>query len=294
MFLIILFALAFSYPTKASAQIPIFYQLIQAYRPSTHRLPSRLLYPSSSPAPSPVSKPEVLGVESPSVSLPAIGGEGKIITVIVLGDSMIDTLQPGLPQLESALKKLYPHKRFNIVNYGVGASNIEYALFRLTNDYQYLDQKYPSLISLNPDIVVIESFAYNNFGNSPEGIDRQWLGLGAVTTVIKEKLPQSKIVLAATIAPNSIIFGNGIPGVQFSALEKIEKTKTVKLYLQNLVNFATSQSFPLANAYHPSLENGEGKKEYINPNDGLHPSGPGGEFFCQAVAQTIFDHRLVD
>jgi len=99
--------------------------------------------------------------------------------------------------------------------------------------------------------------------------------------------------LAATIAPNSIIFANDVPGLHFTALEKVEKTSTIKLYLQNLINFAGSQNFPLADAYHPSLDGQEGNRLYINANDNIHPSGPGGELFCGIVAKAISDHNMV-
>jgi len=211
----------------------------------------------------------------------------------VLGDSMIDTLKEGIPKLISALKKYYPNKKFNIINYGVGASNIEYGLFRLKNDYEYLGNNHPSLLSQKPDIIVLESFAYNNFGNSQSGIDRQWLNLGAITTTIKENLPNTAILLAVTIAPNSVIFGNGVPDLRFTAMEKVEKTKTIKLYLQNMINFAGSQNFPLANAYSPSLKGDEGNPIYINRTDNIHPSELGAEFFCNTVAQAISDHNMV-
>jgi len=303
---IILTALIFFGSTHLSlAQIPLVYQLIQAYQPSslinqTPKLDSSLslVTPTPSipiiPVPTPNKQGSVLGTSTDSLPIPQnIGGDEKIITIAVLGDSMIDTLQQGLPQLAAALKKYYPNKKFNIINYGVGASNIEYGLFRLKNDYEYLGTKHPSLLSQKPDIIVLESFAYNNFGNSQSGIDRQWLGLGAITTTIRENLPNTAILLAATIAPNSIIFANDVPGLHFTALEKVEKASTIKLYLQNLINFAGSQNFPLADAYHPSLEGQEGNRLYINANDNIHPSGPGGELFCNIVAKAISDHNMV-
>lgn len=288
-FFLLLFFLLVS---PSYSQIPLIHQLISAYHPSSisFRSPVSVL---NSPAPA------VLGtkITAPSPLITPIpinvGGEGQIIKIAVLGDSMIDTLQPGLPQLQSALQKYYPNVKFLITNNGTGGQNIENGLYRLLNSYEYLGQKYPSVISQKPDIIIVESFAYNNFGNSSSGIDRQWLALGAITTNIKEKLPSTKIVLAATIAPNSVIFGNGVPGTNFSSLEKIEKSSTIKLYLQNLVNFATSEHYPLANAYHPSLISGEGNKNLINAQDNLHPSGPGGQFFCDTVAKTIFDNQLI-
>lgn len=277
-------------PIACRAQTPLLFQIIAAYKPSSLIL-STPQTNIPTPLPTPNSQPQVLGI---STTLPAIGGQGKIITIVVLGDSMIDTLGKDIPSLQIALQKYYPNTKFNIINYGVGASNLQYALFRLTHDYRYLDGEYPSIISLNPDILIVESFAYNNYGNSQAGIDKQWLQLGELTTTVKEKLPHAKIVLAATIAPNSITFGNGIKDHYFNSMEKQEKANTIKLYLQNLVNFATSQNFPLANAYHPSLVNNDGNKNFISAIDNLHPSVYGGQLFCNLLAKTIFDHKLVE
>ncbi|HEX8923455.1 MAG TPA: SGNH/GDSL hydrolase family protein, partial [Patescibacteria group bacterium] len=196
--------------------------------------------------------------------------------------------------LQKALEYYYPGRKFRILNYGVGGSTIDYALFRLSSSYQYLGKNIPPLLSTEPDIVVIESFAYNNFGNTQAGIDKQWLNLGAITTVIKNKLPRTKIVMAAAIAPNSITYANGVKDLHLTALDKIERVSTIDLYLQNLVNFATSQSYPLADAYHPSLTDGKnGRKDLINTTDYIHPSELGNQFFCDIVAKSVFDNKLL-
>ena len=300
MFLLPLLLLFFVFHPPVSAQIPLYYQLLEAYHPETNSsapLPvaGQILGVSTSTTTTiPIATNKLTPTPTPIAASTPAPSSGKTVTIAVLGDSMIDTLQTGLPQLQTALSQYFPGRNFKILNYGVGGRDIEYGLYRLTNDYDYRDQHFTNLISQNPDIVVVESFAYNNFGNTQAGYDRQWLALGAVTTTLKNKLPDAKIVIAATIAPNSVIFGNGIPGVNFSALDKIEKSSTIKLYLQNAVNFATSQGFPLADAYHPSLFNNEGLETFINAGDNLHPSGPGGQFFCDTVADTIYKNHLVD
>lgn len=309
MFLIFAFLgfIFLSFPKNCHAQIPLFYQLFEAYKPSVS---TNRIIPRNTPIPTPIPTliPTPLATPTPTVSITVsitdsqvlgntntnIGGDGKIYTIAVLGDSMIDTLGQSIPHLETSLIRYFPNKKFNILNYGVGSSNIEYGLFRFNNDYKYLENNRPSIFSQNPDIIVIESFAYNNFGNTQSGIDKQWLNLGAITTMIKSRLPNCKIVLATTIAPNSIIFGNGNPNTHFSSFEKIEKTNTIKLYLQNLINFANSENFALADAYIPSIVKNEGLTDLINPDDNIHPSELGKEFFCDTVAKTIFDNKLID
>jgi len=285
-FAIILLALSFR---SGLAQVPLFYQLLQAYQPQS--LPINRYITTVSPPPTPIPTPKSTGQVLGATN---VGGDGKIITLALLGDSMIDTLGPGIPTLEHSLSQYFPHLKFNLLNYGVGARDIEYGLYRLTNNYQYLGKEIPSLVSQNPDVVVVESFAYNNFGNTESGINRHWLALGAITSTLKQKLPQAKIVIAVTIAPNSIVFANGVKDLHLNSLDKIERTSTIKHYLQSTVNFANSQGFPLADAYLPSLFNHEGLKEFINTTDNIHPSISGAAFFSDTLADTLFKNKLIE
>lgn len=214
-------------------------------------------------------------------------------TIAVLGDSMIDVMQPDLPQLRSALGKFYPHHQFKLLNFGVGASNIESGLARLTSEYSYLGQGFPSLLSQNPDIIVVESFAYNHWDNNQTGLDRQWLALAELVETIKGQ-GQAKIVLAATIGPDETTLCDGIDGLNLLPDQKREKAQAIRAYLQNLINFATSQGYPLADAYHPSLDGqGNGRSVYINQGDHLHPSGPGGELLAQKIAEAVAKNNLL-
>ena len=284
-------------PLPSFAQIPLSHLLIQSYKPSSiYQVKSDIvktvgnilgltntsINQNSLPTPTPSPQPETL----------AIGGYQKLITIAILGDSMIDTLA-DFSYLKRSLETAYPQYIFNIINYGLGASDIEYGLFRLENDYQYLDEHHPSLLSQNPDIIIIESFAYNNFGNTQAGFDKHWLNLGALTTKIKQSLPNTKILLTSTIAPSSVIFGNG-SGTNFSALEKLQKTKTINLYLQNLINFSKSQNYPLADAYTPSLKNQDGNPIFVNKDDGIHPSSLGAQFFQDILFESLAKYKFIE
>lgn len=268
--------------------IPLFYQLLQAYRPN----PTNYFSPKTtvvntkttaniSPTPSPVANivttnPEPL----------AIGGDqaapNKVIRIALLGDSMIDTIKDDISYFKKSLSTYYPDTFFMITPYAYPASTIEKGLDKLKEE----------VVPTKPDIIVVESFAYNNYGNNQQGTDKHWLNLGAITSTIDEKLPNTRIVISATIAPNSIIFANGKEN--YSALEKIEKTSTIKNYLQNAVNFATSQRFPLANTYNISTDiKNEGLKELIDPVDNIHPSEAGAKLYFDTITKTIFDNNLI-
>lgn len=244
------------------------------------------------PVVTPTPKPQVLGVET---DIPTRFAKKKSYTIAVLGDSMVDTLGPGVPHLKNALSSRYPGVSFSILNYGVGGTNIDYGIERITNSYAYLGSQIASLTSANPDVVVIESFAYNPFPDSNGGVDRHWLALAKAIDTIKQNLPGTRIVMAATIAPNSQTFGDGAPGIAFTPQDKAERTSIIKQYLESTVKFARSQRLPLADAFHASLDgNGDGVLRYINGGDHIHYSDPGRALLASKITEAITTNHILE
>lgn len=259
-------------------------------------------------APSPTPIYAVLGVQSEEKTeiidptpMPTAASETqgsaitkRSVTIAVLGDSMVDTLGPGVPHLASRLKARFPTIAFTIHNYGVGATNIDYGLERITNGYTYLGNDIPSLVSKTPDIVVVESFGYNPYSFDTGALDRHWLAMARAVDILREHVPGVKIIIAATIAPNAKTFGDGAPGLSFDPVGKQEKVTVIKKYLENAVHFAQSQNLPLADAYHPSLgSDGNGKETYINGGDHIHYSDAGRALFAQKVVEAIIYNSLI-
>lgn len=234
---------------------------------------------ATTPAPAPTHQP--------SPTAPAGTAKKKSYTIAFLGDSMIDTMGPGLPAVGNTLSRTYPTTDFTLLNYGVGGTNIDYGIERITTGYTYLGNQIPALSATHPDIVVIESFAYNPFPVT-DGLDRHWLTLAKAVDTIRANLPGAKIIIAATIAPNSTTFGDGAAGISFSAQDKIQRTAVIKQYLDSTVKFAASQHLPLADAYHASLtSSGEGNLTYINGGDHIHYSDAGRALFAQKVVAAL-------
>ena len=257
------------------AIVPLYYQLLQAYKP----VASTPVSPTPTPI-LPTSAPAVLGTQT------------QIKKIALLGDSMIDTLNLDLCQ--KSFQKYYPQTQINFLKYGYGATTIESAYDRLTQSTRYLDQQNPSIISQAPDLIILESFAYNHLGNSQNSLNRYLQELEKIIATIKTSLPQTKIMMAATIAPNSVTFGNGLSNLHFTAMDKIEKTNTIKLYLDNFIAFSQKNQLPLADAYRPSLINQDGFPELIDSGSNIHPSDLGSEFFCDTLAKTAFDGHLIN
>lgn len=253
---------------------------------------SELAVPTPSPTPQPTPFPSLTPTPTP---LPIRTTKKSAIIIALLGDSMIDTLGPDAPNLAGALKKTYPNTTFIIKNLGVGGEPIDSGIERITNGYTYLGISYPSLASQNPDVVVLESFGYNPTGIDQGAIDHHWLELARAVDAIKSNLPQTQIVIAATIAPNSNRFGDGAPAIAFSTEDKHERTTTIKKYIETAIKFAKSEHIPLADAYHTSLDaSGNGKLVYINSGDHIHYSDQGRALMESKIANAIIVNKLLE
>lgn len=247
------------------------------------------------PTSSPHIPPNVSETETASGSSIKRTSRKKHYTIAFLGDSMVDTLGPDVPHTKKALTALYPGTSFTLLNFGVGATNIDYGLQRVSNGYDYLGKEIPSVVSQRPDIVVVESFGYNPYSYDAGALDKHWLQLAAIVDSLKAQLPGVRIVIAATIAPNSKVFGDGAAGLAFDPADKVRRTTTIKQYLDSTVKFAKSQKLPLADAFHASIDSsGDGKLTYINSGDHIHYSDNGRNLFGSKVAEAIATNRLLE
>lgn len=202
--------------------------------------------------------------------------------IAILGDSMVDTAGKGFFGLEKRLNDYYPEADIEVFNYGAGATDLENGLFRLTNDYQYLGEIVPALLKVEPDIVIVESMAYNHWTDAQEDLDRQWLTMGRIVETIK-KDSQAEAVFLTTIAPNTKVYAKNIDGLNLTEEDRLNRVKTVRMYIKNMINFSSSQGVPLINIYQATLgEGGEGGLKYI-AEDGLHPSGEGHKLTAEMI-----------
>lgn len=298
--LLSLFAFAVYAASSVISPIPddVAVVIPMAPKPSVSFGEITAVFPTPTPAPESVPAGKVLGETTeitPTLTPPQVRTKKQSYTIALLGDSMVDTLGPGVPALKTSLQHAYPQTSFTILNYGVGATNIDYGIERVTNGYTYLGNQMPSLSSTQPDIVVLESFGYNPFPVAIGGVDRHWLALARAVDTIRASIPGAKIIIGATIAPNSKTFGDGAPGVAFAPQDKIERTTVIKEYLESTVKFASSQRLPLADAYHASLDaQGDGILKYINGGDHIHYSDAGRALFAQKIAGAIAANRLLE
>ncbi len=240
-----------------------------------------------------VSQPEVLGVKDEALKSVSTTRRSQI-TIAVIGDSMVDTMGTYLPYLSSALKSIYPNTDFFLFNYGIGSTNINSGLERLTASLEYQDRSYPAPISLNPDLVIIESFAYNPLPLSESNLVNHTQGLTNMVNLLRSR-GIANIMLLTTIAPDHQQFGAGPNGVNWSIEAITEHTRAIHAYLENTVNVANSLSVPLIDAFHPSQDgNGNGQSSLINQSDHIHPSVAGHQFIARHIADKIASTHILE
>ena len=205
--------------------------------------------------------------------------------VALYGDSMIDTLGTKIQVLQDALKKKYPKTVFTFYNYGVGAENVEQGLSRFDKPLLTSDRNYPPFSTLGADIIVVGSYAYNPF--SPFDRDKHWINLSKL--VEKAKETNAEVYLLADIAPVRAEYGRGPKGVNWDSVTAYEKSGQVIQLLENTVGISKNLNVILINAFEKSTVTvrGDGKREYVSTQDGVHPSDAGQKFIGEQIADTL-------
>ena len=209
----------------------------------------------------------------------------KLITIAIIGDSMVDTMGEVLEYLDKALKDKYPQTKFLLYNYGTGAQNIEMGLARFGSHFKYQSRDYQSLPELKPDILIVASFSYNPF--TPHDRDRHWLTLTQLAQSAQSV--SSNVYMLAEIAPLRKDFGKGPQGVNWSDDTNYEHSGRIIQQLENAIGLAKTLNVPLIDAYTPSLDSSkiQGQAKYVNPSDGIHPSVEGHQFMAEKIAQIL-------
>jgi hypothetical protein len=162
--------------------------------------------------------------------------------IAVYGDSMVDTMGERLEYLEHELTKKYPHTRFDLYNYGMGSNNAEDGLTRWSKPFHYMDRNYPPITEIEPDIIIMGSFAYNVF--TPHNRDKHWLALTDLVQRAQQITPN--VYMLAEIAPLRRGFGFGPNGVNWSPTTAYTHTGNIIEQLKNAIGLSQTCKNPTA------------------------------------------------
>ena len=206
--------------------------------------------------------------------------------IALYGDSMQDSMQEHLAYLTTALEEKYSQTEFTIYNYGIGAQDAEAGLARFNNQFGNRGRTYQAITAVQPDVIIIGSFAYNPF--NPPSLERHTAALTAL--VQKAQQVTNSVYLIVEIAPLRAGFAQGPKGVAFSPEQATENSQNVIDQLENTVIIGRSLGVPLINVYADSIktpEDKEGFRQYISQDDGIHPSAQGYALMAEKIVETI-------
>lgn len=209
-------------------------------------------------------------------------------TIILLGDSMTESLGPNTNKLREYLKVHYPNKVFGIYNLSEGSTNILTVQERLKRD----------VLNREFEVIIIESFGYNPLSGYPlqEGLKKQNEELDRIVSTIRTAKSKAKvnsiIVFLATIAPNKENYGKG--AVDLTEEKREEWAEERSAYIKNHIEYAKTHDIPLINVYEKSLNSeGTGDVQYIEGATFIHPNEKGIDLISKEIADILFYHKIL-
>ena len=242
--------------------------------------PQPIISPPPASGSSPTATPETSHFLSPT-PLPILSK--STYTIALYGDSMVDTMGENLEYLDTALKVKYPQTQFKLYNFGIGSQNIEQGLNRFSQSFIYQTRNYPPITQIKADVIVLGSFAYNPF--SPHDKNKHYTTL--LQLINQAKNTGADLYVLAEIAPLKVGFGKGPGGVNWSEEVAAKHVKNIQEQIGNAISLSKGQNVGLINVYQASQDSKYGNAIYVNPNDGIHPSGDGHALTANLIVKTI-------
>jgi hypothetical protein len=221
------------------------------------------------------------------------------IKIAMLGDSMTDTAGLDCKELKLQLDQYYPGLQFELLNYGVGGTRAGYGLWRLTHEYEFRNTKFAPLVEIKPDIVLLESFAYNNGsdGDFPGGIEHFRDMHQQIVTTLREKT-SAEIVFVVTIAPDPERFLESVQNFVFTPSSVLRRMAEDRVkYLQEGLKIAAELDLPVVNVYQATLDAAAGGVPlgtFIDQKDWIHPNAEGHRLTASLTIEVFKKYNLLE
>ncbi|TFE29513.1 SGNH/GDSL hydrolase family protein [Cohnella luojiensis] len=216
----------------------------------------------------------------------------KKLKLACLGDSMTAFWGREMPELRDALETHFPDQSFELINFGVSGTRAEHGIYRVSHEYPspYESGNHLCLSAVSPDIVIVESFAYNHRLDGSHRIEDYKRTLRRLLRVITETTP-AKLLFLVTIPPDKKRFLDNAPVYREVALDlRQEWGEYSEMYLQAAVDFAKQDQLPLLNVFdrvREQVEAGTPIQWFIDQNDHIHPSRFAYDLIAEEIIQAL-------
>lgn len=217
--------------------------------------------------------------------------------IALLGDSMTEKWGPDCPQLVAELSRLFIRTTFEVENHGLVGTRAGHGLWRVSHDYKDGSGAYRSCLSFgNPDIVIVESFAYTNSSDDAEGLTEYRDVLRRLMEEV-ERTTAAKILFAVVPGPDRDRYLENSPNYfHTSKITRQRLADRVKLYLEEALSIAQDEGWAVADAYsdvQKRVAAGDNIRRFINQSDTIHPSVYAYETIARVVVRAIDDARMI-
>ena len=216
--------------------------------------------------------------------------------IALLGDGIFATWN-DCREFHNELKRLYPRTDFELLNFGRVGSRVGYGMHRVSKGWERDGVRVPPLSFDDPHIVVVESFAYTQRQDGPEGLTEYRDALRAVWDEI-EATTRAKRVFCIAPPPVRDRFAEGVLElVNTSKALRARMADDVRLYLDEARRIAHDENWPLADTcadVDNRIKNGESPRRFVDGTDNIHPSRYGFEALAAVIVQVLDEYRYVE
>ena len=211
--------------------------------------------------------------------------------MLLYGDSMTEYLHRPPRMLTDALQALHPEHVYEISNWAIGGTRAELVLYRLLYEFWHGRERMLPLSQSRPDILVIESCAFNNANDQQEGIGNFKHIWDQILKVCREQAPQARVITYLTVRSSPAVPEERANRLFFHALPEVFalRHKWREIYQDAFEHWVTEAGVECVNVRKEVKRQealGVPRGHWISA-DGVHPSPAGVELISWKIAAAI-------
>ncbi len=210
---------------------------------------------------------------------------------------MVEKWGADCTQLHTELTRFYTRTSFQITNHGVTGTRAGHGLWRISHDYKNFSGEYRACLSYNdPDIVIIESFAYTNCVDDAESLPEYRDVIRSLWEEIGRTTAAQRLFLVPIPLDRDKFLETSNNYYYTSKVTRQRMADRATLYLEEAINIAQDEEWPTANVYEEVVKKvkaGDKIRRYINQSDCLHPSVYGYQSMARVIVRALDKHEMI-
>ncbi len=211
--------------------------------------------------------------------------------IVLYGDSMTEYLHTPPRILAQQLERRAPDQSHELLNYGVGGTRAELVLYRLRYEFWHGRQRMIPLNVLKPDVLILESCAFNNSNDQQTGLENFTRIWDEILETCRHHAPQAQFMPLVSIAPSPLPPAEMANRLFFHAGPEIfaNRHHWREIYQEHFVQWASDRGLNLLNLRQTVLahEAGGTPRQSWIAADGVHPNPAAVELISTAIAEAV-------